>query len=80
MLPAADQPGNDRADNGRDPEQPQLRNIRGAGKQSRTRASRRIDRGVGDGDQHEMNERQAKPDGDAGKTNRRAFEVVPMMT
>lgn len=62
MLPAADRPGNDRANDGREPEQPQLRNIRGAGKQSRTRASRRIDRRVGDRDREEMTERQAKPD------------------
>jgi len=63
MLPAADYAGNRRAEDGRQPEQPELRDIRSAGKQRRAGASRRIDRGVGDGDQEEMNERQAKSDG-----------------
>ena len=63
MLPAADHAGNRRAEDGRQPEQPELRNIRSAGKQRRAGASRRIDGGVSDRDQEQMNERQAKPDG-----------------
>jgi hypothetical protein len=73
MLPAADHAGNRRAEDGRQPEQPELRHIRSAGKQRRAGASRRIDRGVGDRDQEEMYERQAKPDGYPGKSDRRAF-------
>ena len=73
MLPAADHAGNRRAEDGRQPEQPELRDIGSAGKQRRAGASRRIDRGIGDRDQEEMNKRQAKPDGYAGKSDRRAF-------
>src|SRR5258706_15129371 len=73
MLPAADHAGNRRAEDGRQPEQPELCDIRSAGKQRRAGASRRIDRSVGDRDQEEMNERQAKSDGYPCKSDRRAF-------
>jgi hypothetical protein len=73
MLPAADHAGNRRTEDGRQPEQPELRDVCSAGKQRRAGASRRIDRGVGDRDQEEMNKRQAKPDGYPGKSDRRAF-------
>ena len=57
MLPAADQAGNRRAEDGRKPEQPELRDVGSASKQRRTGASRRVDRSVGDRDQEEVNER-----------------------
>ena len=43
MLPAGDSAGNRRAEDGRQPEQPELRDIRSAGKQRRAGAARRID-------------------------------------
>ena len=73
MLPAGDRAGNRCAEDGRQPEQPELRDIRSAGKKRRAGAARRIDGGIGDRNQEEMNKRQAKPDGYAGKSNRRAF-------
>ena len=66
MLPATDHASNCRAEDGcqpEQPEQPELRNISSAGKQRWACASRRIDRGVGDGDQEEVNERSGKPMG-----------------
>ena len=57
MLPAADQAGNRRAEDGRKPEQPELRDVGSASKQRRTGASRRVDRSVGDRDQEQVNER-----------------------
>jgi hypothetical protein len=43
MLPAGDRAGNRRAEDGRQPEQPELRDIGSAGKQRRAGAARRID-------------------------------------
>ena len=43
MLPAGDRAGNRRAEDGRQPEQPELRDIRSAGKQRRAGTARRID-------------------------------------
>jgi len=77
MLPAADHAGSRRAEDGRQPEQPELRDIRSSRKQRRAGASRRIDRGVSDRDQEEMNEGQAKPDGYPSKSDRRAFRRGP---
>jgi len=57
MLPAADQAGNRRAEDGRKPEQPELRDVGSASKQRRTGASRRVDRSVGDRDQEQVNKR-----------------------
>ncbi len=73
MLPAADQACNRSAEDGRKPEQPELRDVRSASKQRRTGASRRVNRSIGDRNQEEVNERQAKPDGYAGKSDCRAF-------
>ena len=73
MLPAADHAGSRRADDGRQPEQPELRDVRSTGKQRRAGAPRRIDRGVSHRDQEEMDKRQAKPNGYPGKSDRRPF-------
>jgi len=43
MLPAANHAGNRRAEDGRQPEQPELRDIRSAGKERRASTARRID-------------------------------------
>jgi hypothetical protein len=43
MLPAGDRARNRRAEDGRQPEQPELRDIHSAGKQRRARTARRID-------------------------------------
>ena len=57
MLPAADQAGNRRAEDGRKPEQPELGDVGSASKQRRAGASRWVDRSVGDRDQEQVNER-----------------------
>ena len=73
MLPPADESCKSRAEARRKPEKPELGDIGAAGKQRRTRASRRIDRGVRDRDEEEVNKRQAEPDGYAGKADGRTL-------
>jgi hypothetical protein len=60
VLPTAYHAGKCGTEDGRQPEQPELRDIGSAGEQRRTGASRRIDRGVGDRDQEQVNEGQAE--------------------
>src|SRR6516225_4984900 len=68
VHPASQQPGDHRADDRGQPEQPELADILAAGEQRRSGAARRIDRGVGDRDRHEMDQGQSEADRDAGKT------------
>src|SRR6516162_8711696 len=68
VHPASQQPGDHRADDRGQPEQPELADILATGEQRRSGAARRIDRGVGDRDRHEMDQGQSEADRDAGKT------------
>jgi hypothetical protein len=73
MLPAGDHTSDRRAEDGREPEQPELPDIGSACKQRGAGASCRIDRGVRDRNQEKMDQRQAKSDGYSGKPDGRAF-------
>jgi hypothetical protein len=73
MLPTAHHAGDDCTQDGRDPKQPELRDVSAAGKQRRSGASRRVDGGVRDRDEEQMNESEAEPDGYARKPDGRAL-------
>src|SRR5262249_53611655 len=57
---------------GGDPEQPELLQRPAADEDRRCGAAGRVDRGGGDGNAHEMNQRQAQSDREAGEADRSA--------
>ena len=72
----ADQP----ADDGRQPEQPQLLQGPAARDQGGTGAACRIDRGVGHRDRDQVDQRQRQPDRDRCETRGARLSVDPMIT
>src|ERR1051325_275859 len=62
--PAIDDPGNRRADDGCQPAQPELPQRPAAGEESRRRRAGRVQRGIGDGDTDQVDQREAEADGD----------------
>ena len=65
--PAVEDAAERAADQRRDPEQPELRQRPAADEQRRAGAAGRVDRGVGDRDADEVDQRQAEADGDRGE-------------
>ena len=80
IEPAREEPGDHRADDRRQPEQPELADIFAAGEQRRAGAARRVDRGVGDRDRDQMDQGQRTDRSGCRRSPTAApFEVVPMM-
>ena len=65
--------GQRRADDGREPEEPELLNRPAADEQRRTRAARGVDRKIRDRDADEMDEREPEADSDGREALRGAL-------
>ena len=63
----------DRAENRRNPEEPELADRPSAGEERNARASRGVDGRIGHGNADEVDQRQRKTDGERRKACRRAF-------